>query len=616
MEPVVNCFFLTPVVLSSSVRCRVRCGMRLCGRIICKLQPTKLEEVNVCRFVELKLGGEAILDGMKKNKGAWVFGLYELEELLVYSIFWIDKIKVYKIVSFSKKKENTNPEKIINDHDLAGAILRSTATARSRDRRFARLRRRSRSTARARSRSTRREIAISVEGEIAINCAISRRRDLAKVRSRHRLRSSLRRTGAREIGAAWSSESAGDYRTDWNVLLLSRASFRMSWWLARSIGAAKKRSDEDYEAPGSYRSVGLVIGVTGIVGNSLAEILPLLDTPGGPWKVYGVARRPRPIWNKDYPIEYIQCDVSNPNETQTKLSKLTDVTHIFYVTWASRPTEAQNCETNGTMFRNVLRTVIPHALNLKHICLQTGGKHYVGPFESFGQIKTHTPPFTEDMPRLNVFNFYYTQEDILLEEIKNKEGLTWSVHRPNVIFGFSPYSLMNIVGTLCVYAVICKHEGIPLKFPGSKVAWENYYVASDADLIAEQQIWVGVEPGARNEAFNCNNGDVFKWRHLWKVLAEKFGIENYGFEEGEKVSLVELMKDKGPVWDEIVRENQLQPTKLEEVGVWWFGDLLHMVGDFVDSMNKSKEYGFLGFRNFEKSLIAWIDKMKAYKIVP
>ena len=80
-------------------------------------------------------------------------------------------------------------------------------------------------------------------------------------------------------------------------------------------------------------------------------------------------------------------------------------------------------------------------------------------------------------------------------------------------------------------------------------------MASDANLIAEQQIWVVVDPKVRNEAFNCNNRDVFKWRHLWKVLANKFGIENYGFEEGEKVSLVELMKDKGPVWDEIVREN-------------------------------------------------------------
>ncbi|KAK4599260.1 hypothetical protein RGQ29_009350 [Quercus rubra] len=391
----------------------------------------------------------------------------------------------------------------------------------------------------------------------------------------------------------------------------------MSWWWARSVGAPKKKYEEDHEAPRSYQSVGLVIGVTGIVGNSLAEILPLSDTPGGPWKVYGVARRPRPNWNKNYHVEYIQCDVFDTKETQTKLSQLTDVTHIFYVTWASRPTEAQNCETNGTMFRNVLQAVIPHTPNLKHICLQTGTKHYLGPFETFGKIEHHIPPFTEDMPRLNVSSFYYTQEDILFDEVKNKDGLTWSVHRPTTIFGFSPYSLMNIIGMFCVYAAICKHEGLTLKFPGNKDAWEYYYVtSSDADLIAEQQIWAVVDPNARNEAFNCNNGDVFKWKDLWKVLAEQYGIENYGFMEGERVTLVDLMKDKSLVWDEIVRENQLQPTKLEEVGVWWFADMMLKGGDLVDSMNKSKEHGFLGFRNSKDSMITWINKMKTYKIVP
>ena len=202
------------------------------------------------------------------------------------------------------------------------------------------------------------------------------------------------------------------------------------------------------------------------------------------------------------------------------------------------------------MFRNVLQATILHAPNLKHICLLIGAIRYLGPFESFGKIKPYIPPFTEDISHLNVPNFYYTREDILLEEVKNKEGLPWSVYRANTIFEFSPYSLINIIGTLCVYAAICKHEGIPLKFLGS-----NYSMASDANLIAEQQIWVVVGPKVRNEAFNCNNRDVFKWRHLWKVLANKFGIENYGFEEGEKVSLVELMKDKGLVWDEIVREN-------------------------------------------------------------
>ncbi|KAM1088876.1 hypothetical protein ACFX13_016993 [Malus domestica] len=390
----------------------------------------------------------------------------------------------------------------------------------------------------------------------------------------------------------------------------------MSWWWAGAVGAAKKKADED-EQPRAPESVGLVIGVTGIVGNSLAEILPLSDTPGGPWKVYGVARRPRPNWSADHPIEYVQCDVSDPEDAKTKLSPLTDVTHIFYVTWANRSTEVENCEVNGNMLRNVLESVIPNAPNLRHICLQTGGKHYLGPFESFGKIQPHDPPFTEDLPRLDTPNFYYTQEDLLFAEVEKKEDLTWSVHRPDMIFGFSPYSMMNIVGTLCVYAAICKHEGLPLRFPGSKAAWNSYSVASDADLIAEHHIWAAVDPYAKNEAFNINNGDVFKWKHFWKVLAEQFGIEEYGIDEGGgRLRLAERMKGKEGVWEEIVRENELKETKLEEVGVWWFVDVVLGGEGLISSVNKSKEHGFVGFRNSRNSFVTWIDKMKSFKIVP
>ncbi|XP_050123835.1 3-oxo-Delta(4,5)-steroid 5-beta-reductase-like [Malus sylvestris] len=390
----------------------------------------------------------------------------------------------------------------------------------------------------------------------------------------------------------------------------------MSWWWAGAVGAAKKKADED-EQPRAPESVGLVIGVSGIVGNSLAEILPLSDTPGGPWKVYGVARRPRPNWSADHPIEYVQCDVSDPEDAKTKLSPLTDVTHIFYVTWANRSTEVENCEVNGNMLRNVLESVIPNAPNLRHICLQTGGKHYLGPFESFGKIQPHDPPFTEDLPRLDTPNFYYTQEDLLFAEVEKKEDLTWSVHRPDMIFGFSPYSMMNIVGTLCVYAAICKHEGLPLRFPGSKAAWNSYSVASDADLIAEHHIWAAVDPYAKNEAFNINNGDVFKWKHFWKVLAEQFGIEEYGIDEGGgRLRLAERMKGKEGVWEEIVRENELKETKLEEVGVWWFVDVVLGGEGLISSVNKSKEHGFVGFRNSRNSFVTWIDKMKSFKIVP
>nr|UJY62996.1 progesterone 5 beta-reductase 2 [Apocynum venetum] len=391
----------------------------------------------------------------------------------------------------------------------------------------------------------------------------------------------------------------------------------MSWWWTAAIGIPKKIYDEDNAPNNNFQSVALIVGVTGIVGNSLREILPLHDTPGGPWKVYGVGRRSQPDWNIIDSMNYIQCDVYNAEEAQAKLSPLTDVTHIFWTTWVNRPTEPERCEVNGTMFRNVLNAMIPNAPNLCHICIQTGTKHYVGSFDSFGKIKPHDAPFTEDMPRLDDLNFYYILEDIVMDNCNKKKGLTWSVHRPSVIFGFSTYSMMNLVGTLCVYAAICKHENVPLIFPGRKMAWDCFSVASDADLVAEQQIWAAVDPKGKNEAFNCSNGDIFKWKDLWKVLAEKFEVEYVEFDENEKyMRFTERMKDKGPIWDEIVKKNQLRSTKLEEIATFRFADGYLRHDCKVDSMNKSKEHGFLGFRNTKKSFISVIDKMKAYKYVP
>ncbi|KAL9448018.1 hypothetical protein AB3S75_015486 [Citrus x aurantiifolia] len=77
------------------------------------------------------------------------------------------------------------------------------------------------------------------------------------------------------------------------------------------------------------------------------------------------------------------------------------------------------------------------------------------------------------------------------------------------------------------------------------------------------------------------------------------------------------MKGKESVWEEIVRENQLQPTKLNEVAVWPYADLvLNVGGSHLASMNKSREHGFLGFRNSKNSFISWINRLKFYRIVP
>ncbi|GAB2219328.1 hypothetical protein Droror1_Dr00006963 [Drosera rotundifolia] len=381
-----------------------------------------------------------------------------------------------------------------------------------------------------------------------------------------------------------------------------------------AVGAVKHKKGDDL--PPKHRSVGLIIGVTGITGNSLAEILPLSDTPGGPWKVYGVARSPRPVWQADFQVEYIRCDVGDQDDATAKLSCLTDVTHIFYIAWTYRPDEAENCADNGRMLRNVLAAVIPNAPKLRHICLQTGRRYYPGLFESSGMAIPYDPPLTEDLPRFESPNFYYAMEDILRQDLNLKEGLSWSIHRPTVMFGFSPYSTLNLIGSLCVYAAVCKHNGVLLRFPGSRAAWEGYSDASDADLAAEQQIWAAVHENGKNEAFICSNGDVFRWKHLWRVLAEQFEVEYVNYEEEFDITLEELMKDKGEVWDEIVEKNGLVATKLEQVGKWPFADGALRAEPALGCMNKSKEHGFLGFRNTKSSLIYCIDKYKFYKIVP
>ncbi|PUZ40557.1 hypothetical protein GQ55_9G433500 [Panicum hallii var. hallii] len=395
----------------------------------------------------------------------------------------------------------------------------------------------------------------------------------------------------------------------------------MSWWWAGAVGAAWKRRGDRAASSESFQfqSVALVVGSTGIVGTSLVDILPMPDTPGGPWKVYALSRRPPPPW---FPppspsVTHIQVDLTDYSAAAEALAPLTDITHVFYVALSWRPTEAQSRETNSAMLRNVLSVVVSSCPRLAHVSLQTGTKHYFGRLGS--KTRVHDPPYTEDMPRLDIPVFYYDQEDILFDTVARRAG--WSVHRPNLIFGFSPRSEANVVCSLCVYAAICHKEGVKLRWPGSRAAWEGFNNGSDADLIAQQHIWAAVDPMAKNEAFNCSNGDVYRWKLLWPVLAGRFGLEWAGYEgEENRFQVAEAMVGKEAVWAAIITENELVETEVNEVASWWVidavADQFGLDLEILDSMNKSKEHGFLDFRDTVKSFNTWIDRLKAQKIVP
>jgi nucleoside-diphosphate-sugar epimerase len=367
------------------------------------------------------------------------------------------------------------------------------------------------------------------------------------------------------------------------------------------------------------KSVAIIFGVTGLVGRELAKKL-LLESS---WKVYGIARNqdtlPNTLLSPSY--NFISCDLLNPLETQKKLSSLQDVTHVFWVTWASQfPLDTQeSCDQNKAMMSNALDSLLSNAKNLKHVSLQTGTKHYVSlqaPFDE--QKKLYY--YNEEFPRMSSgLNFYYALEDLLIEKLNGK--VYWSVHRPGLLFGNSIRSFYNFMGSLCVYGSICKKLKIPFVFGGTKECWEEPYIdGSDARLVADQHIWAATKSSivsTNGQAFNSINGPSFTWKEVWPIVGKKFGVQVPKEMVVENFLYSKAMFDKQQVWEEIVEENGLVKTKVENLANWEFLDaLFRFPFKLMGSRDKVEEFGFGARYKTLNSILYWIDCMRDENVIP
>jgi nucleoside-diphosphate-sugar epimerase len=348
----------------------------------------------------------------------------------------------------------------------------------------------------------------------------------------------------------------------------------------------------------------LVVGVTGISGYNAAERL-LADG----WTVSGVSRgAPQGLPG----VAHIGVDITDAEATRSALAG-GDFTHAFFCTWSRQPTEAENIRVNGAMLRNVL-TGLEDGNAVEHVALVTGLKHYLGPFESYGKVKPDTP-FREEQGRLAYDNFYYEQEDILFAAAA-RLGFTWSVHRAHTMIGWALGNAMNMGVTLAVYGAICRESGRPFVFPGSPQQWDGVTDVTDARLLASQLEWAATTPAAADEAFNIVNGDVFRWRRMWGVLADGLGVEPAPY-PGEPTPLEDQMRDAAPVWERIVARHGLEPTAIETLASWWHSDadLGRPLETFTD-MSKSRRFGFLDYQQTDRSFLDLFERLRGARIIP
>jgi nucleoside-diphosphate-sugar epimerase len=299
----------------------------------------------------------------------------------------------------------------------------------------------------------------------------------------------------------------------------------------------------------------LVAGASGVVG--FAAVQHFAARPG--WEVVGVSRRvPDRLASR---AELFPLDLADAAACEEAGRRLGDVTHLVYAALHEKPgifagwRERDQMERNLAMFANLLGALGRHAPGLRHVTLLQGTKAY-GAHVS-GRIAL---PARERAPRHQHENFYWLQEDHLLEATEaGGNRWTWTILRPQIIFGEAFGSNLNPLPALGVYAAARRLAGLPLAYPGGVPTVSE---AVDADLLARAMEWAATSPQCAGEAFNITNGDVFEMRELWPAIADAFGME---VGEPEPMALAGRIPELQRAWDEVVAQFDLvAPPSLDE----------------------------------------------------
>lgn len=352
------------------------------------------------------------------------------------------------------------------------------------------------------------------------------------------------------------------------------------------------------------KGTALIAGVTGISGYNLANVLVASG-----WTVYGLARHPV---DREGMIS-VAGDLSDGPSLSKALHGLA-ITHAFFCTWTRRDTERENVDANGAMMTNLLNALADAPL--RHLALVTGTKHYLGSFENYGSGKAETP-FRESTPRQPGLNFYYTLEDLVLEAAAQRD-FGWSVHRSHTMVGRADgTNAMNMGRTLAVYATLCREEGLPFVFPGSRRQWDGLTDVTDAALLGRQLEWAARSPAARNQAFNTVNGDVFRWRWMWAEIGAFFGIESAGCPD-EPAPLAARMADTAAAaWERIADRHGLVERDVMRLASWWHTDAdLGREIECVNDMTKSRDLGFVDHYDSRASFIDLFTQLRAQRVIP
>jgi nucleoside-diphosphate-sugar epimerase len=373
----------------------------------------------------------------------------------------------------------------------------------------------------------------------------------------------------------------------------------------------------------------VVFGATGVIGRAAVE---QFAADGDGARVVAVSRRP--LVEGLAGVEHLSLDLAD--SAAVRAAVLSDAfagtTHVVYTAlqeasdlvsgWHDPVLMAHNLR----LFRNALEPLTAvHGDTLAHVSLLQGAKAY-------GLHLGRTPvPAKECAPRDAHENFYFLQEDALRASADGAPW-SWTILRPQVVYGQSFGSPMNLLPAIGVYAAVERAEGRPLVFPGGA---PGVHEAVDARLLARALAWAAGAPEARGEIFNVTNGDVFTWRDVWPAIADVLGME-VGPEPVAEVSgvdgvdgsapqrLAETMPPRGDEWAAVVDRHGLRSPRDMAAFVgssWIYADMLFgsLGGRSVPALLstvKIRRAGFADCIDTEDMFRDWFTRFQERRLLP
>jgi nucleoside-diphosphate-sugar epimerase len=349
----------------------------------------------------------------------------------------------------------------------------------------------------------------------------------------------------------------------------------------------------------------LITGAYGVLGTGVTDAA--LAAPGR--RIITATRRAPPAHHfagREAPLS-LSVDLLDAGATRAAFAEIEGEIDLAFAAYLDGGSMEHSIDANVSILNNTLEALSARDVRAGNVVLMGGAKSYGF---HLGSMKT---PARESDARLAAPIFYHQQEDILAQWAQ-RHGATWTVLRPHMVFGPSIASPMNLVTGLATFAAISRELGVPLRFPGSWGTWSALHQTMDALLLGRASLWALDAREARDQVFNISNGDAFRWRHMWGVLAEVYGVE---VGEPQPMNLAAQMEAMKPVWEKLMEKYGLVRTPYEQIANWAFLDAcLNYDEDVVLSTVKLVQAGFTEVVDTHESFRQQLLRLREMNLVP